>query len=139
MYITCATIRSATARWVQGISDTTGVPAIIGAAMVMTGKWKKPGVLTLEEFDPDPFMDALNQFGLPVAGELCAGTDRLEERLAVLDFNTVPTPCYVVDEGLLENNLKLLHSVEERTGCRILLALKGFAMYSLFGLVGRYS
>ena len=56
----------------------------------------------------------------------------------MLDFNTVPTPCYVVDEGLLENNLKLLHSVEERTGCRILLALKGFAMYSLFGLVGKY-
>lgn len=49
----------------QAISYTTGVPAMIGAMMVMTGKWKKPGVNNIEEFDPDPFMDALNQFGLP--------------------------------------------------------------------------
>ncbi len=49
----------------QAISYTTGVPAMIGAAMVMTGKWKKPGVYNVEEFDPDPFMDALNRFGLP--------------------------------------------------------------------------
>lgn len=49
----------------QAVSYTTGVPAMIGAAMVMTGKWKKPGVYNVEEFDPDPFMDALNQFGLP--------------------------------------------------------------------------
>lgn len=49
----------------QAISYTTGVPAMIGAAMVMTGTWKKPGVFNIEEFDPDPFMDALNRFGLP--------------------------------------------------------------------------
>ncbi len=49
----------------QAISYTTGVPAMIGASMVLTGKWKKPGVFNVEEFDPDPFMDALNQFGLP--------------------------------------------------------------------------
>ena len=49
----------------QAISYTTGVPAMIGAMMVMTGKWKKPGVFNIEEFDPDPFMEALNQFGLP--------------------------------------------------------------------------
>ncbi|MCX7658359.1 MAG: saccharopine dehydrogenase family protein [Oscillospiraceae bacterium] len=49
----------------QAISYTTGVPAMIGAAMVLTGKWKKPGVYNVEEFDPDPFMDALNKFGLP--------------------------------------------------------------------------
>ena len=49
----------------QAISYTTGVPAMIGAMMVMTGKWKKPGVFNVEEFDPDPFMDALNKFGLP--------------------------------------------------------------------------
>ncbi|MFT8318505.1 MAG: saccharopine dehydrogenase family protein [Sporolactobacillus sp.] len=49
----------------QAISYTTGVPAMIGAAMILTGKWKKPGVHNIEEFDPDPFMDALNQFGLP--------------------------------------------------------------------------
>ncbi|MCR6546766.1 saccharopine dehydrogenase family protein [Dehalobacterium formicoaceticum] len=49
----------------QAISYTTGVPAMIGAMMVLTGKWKKPGVFNVEEFDPDPFMDALNKFGLP--------------------------------------------------------------------------
>ena len=38
---------------------------MIGAMMVMTGKWKKPGVYNIEEFDPDPFMDALNKWGLP--------------------------------------------------------------------------
>ncbi len=49
----------------QAISYTTGVPAMIGAMMVMTGKWKKPGVYNIEEFDPDPFMEALERFGLP--------------------------------------------------------------------------
>lgn len=49
----------------QAISYTTGVPAMIGAMMVLTGKWQKPGVYNVEEFDPDPFMDALNKFGLP--------------------------------------------------------------------------
>jgi len=49
----------------QAISYTTGVPAMIGAMMVLTGQWKKPGVYNVEEFDPDPFMDALNKWGLP--------------------------------------------------------------------------
>ena len=49
----------------QAISYTTGVPAMIGAKLVMEGIWKKPGVFNVEEFDPDPFMDALNKYGLP--------------------------------------------------------------------------
>ena len=49
----------------QAISYTTGVPAMIGAMLVMNGKWRKPGVYNLEELDPDPFMDALNKWGLP--------------------------------------------------------------------------
>jgi len=49
----------------QGISYTTGVPAMIGAMMFLKGIWKKPGVFNVEEFDPDPFMEALNLFGLP--------------------------------------------------------------------------
>lgn len=49
----------------QAISYTTGVPAMIGAMMVMTGKWQKPGVYNIEEFDPDPFMEELNKWGLP--------------------------------------------------------------------------
>ena len=44
---------------------TTGVPAMIGALMLLTGKWDKAGVYTVEEFDPDPYMDALNKYGLP--------------------------------------------------------------------------
>ena len=49
----------------QAISYTTGVPAMIGASLVADGTWKRPGVWNLEEFDPDPFMDRLNKFGLP--------------------------------------------------------------------------
>ena len=49
----------------QAISYTTGVPAMIGAMLVMNGTWTKPGVYNIEEFDPDPFMDALNKWGLP--------------------------------------------------------------------------
>ena len=49
----------------QAVAYTTGVPAMIGAMMVMSGKWQKPGVYNIEEFDPDPFMDALNKLGLP--------------------------------------------------------------------------
>ncbi len=49
----------------QAVSYTTGVPAMIGAAMVAGGTWNKPGVYNVEEFDPDPYMDALNKYGLP--------------------------------------------------------------------------
>lgn len=49
----------------QAVSYTTGVPAMIGAMMLLTGTWKGPGVFNMEEFDPDPFMDALNKWGLP--------------------------------------------------------------------------
>ena len=49
----------------QAVAYTTGVPAMIGAMLVMNGTWRGPGVYNIEEFDPDPFMDALNRFGLP--------------------------------------------------------------------------
>ena len=49
----------------QAISYTTGVPAMIGTALVASGVWNKKGVFNLEEFDPDPYMDLLNQYGLP--------------------------------------------------------------------------
>lgn len=49
----------------QAISYTTGVPAMIGAMMLMQGTWNGAGVFNVEEFDPDPFMDALNKWGLP--------------------------------------------------------------------------
>jgi saccharopine dehydrogenase (NAD+, L-lysine-forming) len=49
----------------QAISYTTGVPAMIGGMMMLTGKWRGEGVFNMEQFDPDPFMDALNKHGLP--------------------------------------------------------------------------
>ncbi|MCX7985982.1 MAG: saccharopine dehydrogenase family protein [Bacteroidales bacterium] len=49
----------------QAVSYTTGVPAMIGAMMYLKGIWKKPGVYNVEQFDPDPFMEALNRYGLP--------------------------------------------------------------------------
>ncbi|MEI6641556.1 MAG: saccharopine dehydrogenase family protein [Novosphingobium sp.] len=49
----------------QAISYTTGVPAMIGAAMLVTGVWGGAGVFNIEQFDPDPYMDMLNKHGLP--------------------------------------------------------------------------
>jgi saccharopine dehydrogenase (NAD+, L-lysine-forming) len=49
----------------QAISYTTGVPAMIGAMMMVTGKWRGKGVFNMEQFDPDPFMEKLNLHGLP--------------------------------------------------------------------------
>ncbi|RXI22887.1 MAG: saccharopine dehydrogenase [Candidatus Amulumruptor caecigallinarius] len=54
----------------QAVSYTTGVPAMIGAMMYLTGKWNKPGVWNVEEFDPDPFMEQLPLNGLPWEEEL---------------------------------------------------------------------
>jgi len=55
-----------------------------------------------------------------------------------IDFSQVPTPCYVCDEALLENNLLLLERVQQASGAKILLALKGYAMWSTFEQIGQY-
>lgn len=49
----------------QAVSYTTGVPAMIGASLLLNGKWKRAGVYNVEEFDPDPFMTELTRWGLP--------------------------------------------------------------------------
>lgn len=49
----------------QGVSFTTGVPAMLSAAMMITGKWKGAGVFNIEQMDPDPFMAEIGQWGLP--------------------------------------------------------------------------
>lgn len=49
----------------QAISYTTGVPAMIGGMMMLTGKWRGKGVFNMEQMDPDPFMEKLNIHGLP--------------------------------------------------------------------------
>lgn len=55
-----------------------------------------------------------------------------------IDFKALPSPCYIVDERLLIKNLEILHSVQQRTGCSILLAQKGFSMFSVYPLIGNY-
>lgn len=53
-------------------------------------------------------------------------------------FDELPTPCYVVDEGLIQRNLSILQGVTERTGARVLLAQKAFSMYVLYPMIGTY-
>ncbi|MEP3224646.1 MAG: saccharopine dehydrogenase family protein [Parasphingorhabdus sp.] len=61
----------------QGVSYTTGVPAMIGSALMLSEQWTGSGVFNMEEFDPDPFMEMLNTHGLPWT---------LEELKEPLDF-----------------------------------------------------
>ncbi len=49
----------------QAVSYTTGVPVMLGGAMLLTGKWKGAGVFNMEQFDPDPFMAEIGKWGLP--------------------------------------------------------------------------
>ena len=53
-------------------------------------------------------------------------------------LDTLPTPCYVVDEAKLENNLAILDRVQKKSSAKVLLALKGFAMYGVFPLIRHY-
>ena len=55
-----------------------------------------------------------------------------------IDFNKIPSPCFVLDERLLERNLKLIASVKQQAGIDIILAFKGFAMWSAFPMVRKY-
>ncbi len=55
-----------------------------------------------------------------------------------MKFEELPTPCYVVDESLIEKNLRVLNGVMERTGCKIILAQKAFSMTTLYPLIGEY-
>ncbi|MCD6257983.1 MAG: carboxynorspermidine decarboxylase [Helicobacteraceae bacterium] len=56
----------------------------------------------------------------------------------MIDFSNIPSPCYVCEEALLEKNLELLEYVQQQSGAKIILALKGFAMHSTFPLVQKY-
>ncbi len=53
-------------------------------------------------------------------------------------FSKVQTPCYVIDEGKLIKNLEILKGIQDRTGCKILLAQKAFSCYHLYSLIGEY-
>lgn len=56
----------------------------------------------------------------------------------MFDTTKIHTPCYIIDEAKLINNLEILHGVEERTGCKLLLAQKAFSCYHLYPLIGQY-
>lgn len=60
------------------------------------------------------------------------------KRFAALDLRRLPSPCYVVDEVALEDNLRILQHVQQQSGARVLLALKAFSMFSMAPLVRRY-
>ena len=60
------------------------------------------------------------------------------QAVSKIDWNALPTPCYVVDERLLIRNLEILQGVKKRTGCKILLAQKGFSMFAVYPLIGEY-
>ncbi len=62
----------------------------------------------------------------------------MTDNLKPIDYSTVPSPSYVVDERLLVKNLEILDSVQQRTGAHILLAQKGFSMHALYPLIGQY-
>lgn len=55
-----------------------------------------------------------------------------------IDYSQIPSPCFVLEEALLRKNLRLIDSVQKSAGCKIILALKGFSMYSVFPIVREY-
>ena len=56
----------------------------------------------------------------------------------MIDFNSIPSPCYVMEEALLRKNLSLIKSVKERAGVNIILAFKAFALWKSFPIIREY-
>lgn len=65
-------------------------------------------------------------------------SDALTEAFRKVDLSQVPSPCHVLHRGLLEQNLRILRSVMDRSGAKVLLALKGFAQFSEAKLISKY-
>lgn len=65
-------------------------------------------------------------------------SDALTDAFRKVDLNQVPSPCHVLHRGLLEQNLRILRSVMDRSGAKVLLALKGFAQFSEAKLISQY-
>jgi len=65
-------------------------------------------------------------------------SDALTEAFRKVDLSQVPSPCHVLHRGLLEQNLRILRSVMDRSGAKVLLALKGFAQFSEAKLIAKY-
>ena len=56
----------------------------------------------------------------------------------MIDYNIVPSPCFVIDEARLRNNLGIIKNVQERAGVKIIMALKAFAMFPVFPIIKEY-
>lgn len=69
---------------------------------------------------------------------MSAGASLGAEMAARIDVSAVETPCFITDLGALEDNLRIMEMIQQRAGCKILLALKGFAQWSTFPLVRKY-
>ncbi len=92
----------------QAISYTTGVPAAVGAEMMLTGKWRGKGVFNMEQFDPDPFLEVIGPRGLPWK------VVKLDAPMELSwTARRLPSPCFVVDEVAVEENLK---AIEQGSG-----------------------
>ncbi len=74
----------------------------------------------------------------PVAPNFTTVSDALTEAFRKVDLSQVPSPCHVLHRGLLEKNLRILRSVMDRSGAKIILALKGFAQFSEAKLISKY-
>ena len=65
-------------------------------------------------------------------------TESKKNTYRMIDFNMIPSPCYVMEEELLRRNLSLIKSVKERAGVNVILAFKAFAMWKAFPIVREY-
>jgi saccharopine dehydrogenase (NAD+, L-lysine-forming) len=78
IYNTCVHEECYAETGAQAISYTTGVPAALGAKMILSEKWSGAGVFNMEQFDPDPFMAEIGNWGLPWV-ETFPQNDRMED------------------------------------------------------------
>ena len=109
---------------------------MIGAMMLLTGKWNKPGVYTVEEFDPDPFMDALNTLRSALAGGptiRCWWTDGVQHLLSFRRPRSHMLGGRTGWCGAISAVLKDV--VRAQRACKILLAQKAFSMFSCYPLL----
>ena len=119
----------------QAVSYTTGVPAALGAAMFAKGLWKGAGVYNVEQFDPDPFLAELGRTRIALGWKIRYRPGSMIDKDTILsnwDLSTVPSPCYVLHETLLADNLRVIDKVRKATGAEIIVALKANAMWSIF-------
>ena len=138
------TIRSATRRWAARPSATPPVcPPCAVPFMLLTGKWTTKGVHTVEEFDPTRIWRPWTSTACPAARATARlwWTDALERSPPALcgagkpdgtAAASLPTPCYLLDEAQLRRNGEIMLELQQRTGCRVLLAQKAFSNFDVY-------